>query len=154
MLIKWFIWHLFRGYDRALTLIRTSPFSFCISPNMAWIRELLPAPTVPTTATSSPEDTDMLMLENQDELQILYWNIHTMGVDEIIIYFRCAWIYHPGGLYWNYYTDILVKPLQLIRRSCTLRWNLRTRTRSPNELQRLHWMIFSLSKKRCWIVVT
>ena len=43
--------------------MQTSPFSLCISPNMAWMRELLPAPTVPTTATSSPADTDMLMLE-------------------------------------------------------------------------------------------
>jgi hypothetical protein len=45
-----------------LTLSDTVPETFSISPSRAWIREDLPAPTCPTTATSSFGFTLMLTL--------------------------------------------------------------------------------------------
>ena len=50
----------------SLTLITTCPFSLSISPNRADIKEDLPAPTGPTTATSCPGLTDKsILIENK-----------------------------------------------------------------------------------------
>ena len=49
--------------DPSLTFINTCPLSLSISPNSADIKDDLPAPTGPTTATNSPPLTNKSMLQ-------------------------------------------------------------------------------------------
>ena len=59
------------------TLTLMCPFSFFISPRQAEMREDLPQPTVPTTATRDPCFTLMLMLEQRNTHSYWCWNSAT-----------------------------------------------------------------------------
>ena len=62
---------------KPFTLTLMCPFSFFISPRQAEMREDLPQPTVPTTATRDPCFTLMLMLEQHNIHSCWCWNSTT-----------------------------------------------------------------------------
>ena len=63
---------------KTVTLNVTAPDSFCISPSIAEIMEVLPAPTCPTTANNLPFFTWRFML--QSNISKGYYFEHVTGV--------------------------------------------------------------------------
>ncbi len=60
------------------TWIETCPWVLSISPRRAWMREDLPAPTVPTTATSSPAITSKSTLYSGTKVKGSLFSIHLL----------------------------------------------------------------------------